>query len=104
MANSNYAGHLHILETEEIAHIYTMPDFTPDERAVFFMLTTPEREQVNLLRGTSSKVYFILQLGYFKAKHLFFTFDFEDRPVDTVFVLAKYFPTYDRKIIARVII
>jgi len=42
MENSNYAGHLHILETEEIAHIYAMPDFTPDERAVFFMLTTPE--------------------------------------------------------------
>jgi len=97
MENSNYAGHLHILETEEIAHIYSVPDFTPDERAVFFMLTTPEREQVNLLRGTSSKVYFILQLGYFKAKHLFFTFDFEDQVVDTAFVLTKYFPDKEKE-------
>ena len=97
MENSNYSGHLHILEAEEITYIYALPNFTPDERAVFFMLSETEREQVNLLRGASSKVYFILQLGYFKAKHLFFTFDFEDREVDTAFVLSKYFPSLDSK-------
>jgi len=102
MENSNYSGHLHILEKEEIAHIYSMPDFTPDERAVFFLLSTSEREQVNMLRGISSKVYFILQLTYFKAKHLFFTFDFEDQAVDTAFVLAKYFPNKDREELANV--
>ncbi len=97
MEQSNYSGHLHILEAEEIAHIYALPDFTPDERVLFFMLSTSERIQVNNLRGISSKVYFILQLGYFKAKHLFFTFDFEDRLVDTAFILAKYFPAFDSK-------
>lgn len=96
MEDSNYGGHLHILETEEIAHIYSMPDFTPDERAVFFLLSTSEREQINALRGISSKVYFILQLGYFKAKHLFFTFDFEDQAVDTAFILTKYFSDKDK--------
>ncbi len=97
MERSNYGGHLHILEAEEIAHIYSLPDFTPDERAIFFSLSTQEREQLSKLRGIASKVYFILQLGYFKAKHLFFIFDFEDRVVDTAFILAKYFPSANRK-------
>ena len=102
MENSHYSGHLHILESEEIAHIYALPDFTPDERALFFSLSTQEGEQLSKLRGVSSKVYFILQLGYFKAKHLFFIFDFADRVVDTAFILAKYFPTTDRKILPNV--
>ena len=97
MATSNYSGHLHILEAEEIAHIYSIPDFTPDERPLFFMLSASERRQVNALRGISSKVYFILQLGYFKAKHLFFVFDFEDQAVDAAFILAKHFPTKSKK-------
>ena len=46
MEHSNYSGHLHILEVEEIAHIYALPDFTPDERVLFFTLTATEREQV----------------------------------------------------------
>ena len=102
MENSNYSGHLHILEAEEIAYIYALPSFTPDERVIFFPLSTSEREQVTALRGVSSKVYFILQLGYFKAKHLFFTFDFEDQVVDTAFVVAKYFPNTTRKKLASV--
>jgi len=53
--------------------------------------------KLNSLRGFSSKIYFILQLGYFKSKHLFFNFDFEDRVVDTAFIIAKYFPTVDKK-------
>jgi len=29
MKKLNYSGHLNILEYEEIAHIYVLPDFTP---------------------------------------------------------------------------
>jgi len=36
-------------------------------------------------------VFFILQLGYFKAKHLFFIFDFESQAADAGFILQKYF-------------
>jgi len=102
MEGFNYGGHLHILEIEEIARIYAFPDFTPDEREIFFILSTQERQQLSKFRGIASKVHFILQLGYFKAKHLFFTFNFEDRAVDTAFILAKYFPTTDRKKLVNV--
>ena len=43
MATSNYSGHLHILEAEEIAHIYSIPDFTPDERPLFLCFP-PQKE------------------------------------------------------------
>lgn len=97
MDTTNYSGHLQILEAEEVAHIYALPDFTSDERLVFFTLSIFEKQQMQVFRGLSPKVYFILQLGYFKAKHLFFSFEFEDRVVDTVFILNKYFPSLARE-------
>ena len=43
------------------------------------------------LRSVKSQAYFILQLGYFKAKHLFFNFDFDEVEEDTHFLLDQHF-------------
>ncbi len=42
-----------------------------------------------------TKVHFILQLAYFKAKNQFFTFTFDDVRADVDYVLAKFFKKTD---------
>lgn len=64
---------LYILNNQDFASIYERPKFNDSERRHFFVLSAPELHAVKLRpfngRETSSKLYFILQLGYFKAKH-----------------------------------
>lgn len=43
------------------------------------------------LRSLKSRVYFVLQLGYFKAKCLFFTFELTDVAEDARFVQEQHF-------------
>jgi len=65
---------LRILNGDEIEAIYGRPRFTHEERHNYFSLSQPEKELLQILRSVKSRAYFVLQLGYFKAKHLFFTF------------------------------
>lgn len=93
----SYRNHLQILEQEELEQLYGLPDFDPGDRPAFFTLTPQEYNVMQNYRGASSQVFFVLLLGYFKARHQFFIFDFERRPVDTAFVLRQYFPDIDQK-------
>jgi hypothetical protein len=61
---------LHILDDAEIEAFYGRPRLTPDERRSYFALSGPEQESLQLFRSVPSQVFFILQLGYFKAKNL----------------------------------
>jgi len=65
---------LKILTNNEIQELYGLPHFFQDEREKYFYLNPLEMEELSNLRSKSSKVYFILQLGYFKAKKMFFIF------------------------------
>jgi len=67
---------LRILDDAEIDALYGRPCFTPDDRQLFFTLTQPEKETLELLRSVPAQISFILQLGYFKAKSIFFSFSF----------------------------
>jgi TnpA family transposase len=44
------------------------------------------------LRSVKSQAYFVLQLGYFKAKALFFTFDLHEVEDDLQSIMASHFP------------
>jgi hypothetical protein len=81
---------LKILGAEEIEALYGLPRFTPDERAHYFELSAPEKEVLHELRSVKSRVYFLLQLGYFKAKHQFFVFDLAAIQEDVQYLLAHY--------------
>jgi len=83
---------LKILSREEIHNIFGLPDFTSDERREYFYLNAREKDFLVNLRSLSSKLYFILQTGYFKSRHLFFNFEFTEVADDVEYVLQKYFP------------
>ena len=84
---------LSILGDDEIAALYSRPCFTHDERTQYFSLSQPEKEVLQDLRSVTSQAYFVLQLGYFKARHLFFTFDLDEVAEDLQYVLEHHFPT-----------
>ncbi|WP_141550121.1 DUF4158 domain-containing protein, partial [Bacillus pseudomycoides] len=70
----NTKNRLKILSDDEIHRLYSRPIFTYQERVQYFTLSHVEKEVLHTLRSIKSKVYFILQLGYFKSKQLFFQF------------------------------
>jgi len=83
---------LHILDDEEVEALYGRPCFSVDERAEYFTLEPAEVALLRSLRGVSSQVAFLLQLGYFKAKQLFFPVPFDEVSEDVTYLLARYFP------------
>lgn len=82
---------LSILGEDEIETLFGRPRFTHEERIQYFSLSQLEKELLQGLRSVKSQAYFILQLGYFKAKHLFFIFDLHEVVEDLQLVLEQYF-------------
>lgn len=89
--NTTNQKRLRILDEDEIEIIYNIPNFTYEDRYEYFSLTQPEKELLDTLRSVKSKAYFILQLGYFKAKRLFFTFDLHEVEEDLRHILKEHF-------------
>jgi TnpA family transposase len=81
-----------ILDDDELAAMYGRPRFTADERIRYFTLSPAEYAVLQLLRVVSSQTAFVLQLGYFRAKQLFFSFGFDEVEADVHYVLNRYFP------------
>lgn len=83
---------LTILSKNEVNLLYDLPKFIEDERAFYFGLNDEEIKDVNGLRSVNSRIHFILQLGYFKAKFMFFSFTFSQVTEDVNHVIKRYFP------------
>lgn len=93
---------LSILTDSERSFIYDLPNFTNLERKHYFDLEKIEKDIVaNKLNGITSKIYFILQLGYFKLSHRFFKFTFNEVVGDIAYILEKYFPEQPLKTIKQ---
>ena len=85
---------LKILSADEIDALYARPRFTQEERDEYFALSTQEKATLGQLHSLKSKMFFILQLGYFKARRMFFVFALNDAPEDAAHVRAKYFSAF----------
>ena len=84
---------LSILTNSEKSFIYDLPKFTNLERKHYFNLEKIEEDIVhNKLNGLNSKVYFVLQLGYFKLSSRFFKFNFDEVVEDIEYILRNLFP------------
>ena len=90
--NAPIQKRLRILSQTEIETLYGLPRFTQDEQTEYFTLSPAEKELLRDLRSEHTQCYFILQLGYFKAKQMFFTFDFHEVKDDVQYILEQYFP------------
>lgn len=89
-----YKDRLKILEDQEIEELYGRPRFNHDERIYFFGLTPEERALADGYYNLASRVLFILQVGYFKAKTLFFAFELDDVQEDVRHILQQHYPHF----------
>jgi hypothetical protein len=84
---------LNLLTEEEVNFLYSIPKFTDAERRHYFSLPDTILKQLKLpgehynYNRVSQKLYFILQFGYFKAKHLLFTFKYQNVIEDAKFIM-----------------
>jgi TnpA family transposase len=86
---------LKILTKSEIIEMYEIPNFSYKEKELYFSLNELEKNELNKFNSTESKIYFILQLGYFKAKKIFFTFSSKKIKEDVRYILKKYLYEFD---------
>lgn len=84
---------LRILDNQEIKDLYERPHFTPEEQHQFFSISADEREAMEQLHSIKSRLYFLLQLGYFRARYQFFAFDLDTVSQDIVYLQKRYFPS-----------
>ncbi len=87
---------LYLLPDAEIAELYARPVFNKNERLLYFTMNKLELDALSQFGTLKTKVYFMLQLAYFKAKNQFFTFDFADVKADVSYVMSTFFKNNDQ--------
>jgi hypothetical protein len=82
---------LTILSDAEQFALYGLPDFDDGQQLEYLSLSEAELALACSRPGLHARVYCVLQIGYFKAKHAFFHFAWSDVQDDCAFVLTRYF-------------
>jgi hypothetical protein len=80
-----------VLSDAEQFALYGLPDFDGGQQLEYLSLSEAERALASSRPGLHAQVYCALQIGYFKAKHAFFRFTWDEVENDCAFVLARYF-------------
>ena len=85
---------LTILSEAEQAALYDLPDFDDEQRLHYLNLSSEEQALAKSRANLAAQVHCAIQIGYFKAKHMFFSFDWDEIDVqdDINFVMQEYFP------------
>ncbi len=83
---------LRIISQNEIDGLYGIPCFSDEERKQYFGLSVTERNTLDELKTEKSKMAFLLQLGYFKARHVFPILSKEDVVADIEYLKKRYYP------------
>ena len=83
---------LTILSNKEIQQIYSLPKLQTQQQPIYLDLSIQEQELLASYRNPLTRIYFILQLGYFKFKQQFFVFDLSEVSGDVEYLEQTYFP------------
>lgn len=82
---------LSILSAEEVDDLFAPPCFTDKDRDLYFELS--ERElAIAVERRGAAGVYFVLSLGYFRAKNQFYDVTAQTSQEDLRYIVNRYFP------------
>ena len=92
MNKNKKSERLSILPPLEEFAFYGFPDFDNEQRTTYFNFDASEWELVSKCPSLHAKVYCALQIGYFKAKKIFFRFALNRCPSEDLnYVLLQYF-------------
>lgn len=98
----NTEKRIRILSDSEIKDIFERPDFSIDEKAVFFDLSKKEMKLVEAQGYYRTQVYFVLQLGYFRANSFFHDFNIEEARPDAEYIIRTYFPNKRIRLLGKI--
>jgi len=93
---------INLLTDAEVKDLYARPEFTAAERKHFFSLAKPDYALLQKHKKLKPKVYFILQLGYFRAAKQFYKFSFEDAVEDITYIIQTYFDDPEKLLTGRI--
>ena len=82
---------LSVLSDAEQEALYGLPDFDDGQQLEYLSLSEQELALACSRPGLPAQAYCAIQIGYFKAKHTFFRFTWNDAQDDRAFVLSRYF-------------
>ena len=82
---------LAVLSDAEQFALYGLPDFDDRQRLTYLSLSESELALASSRPGLHAQICCALQIGYFKAKHAFFRFTWDEAQEDCRFVLTRYF-------------
>jgi hypothetical protein len=82
---------LTVFSDAEREALYGLSDFDDALRLEYLALSESELALASSRSDLHAQVYCVLQIGYFKAKHAFFRFDWNEVEDDCAFVLNRYF-------------
>ena len=82
---------LTVLSEAEQEALYGLPDFDEVQQLDYLSLSEAELALASRRPSLHAQLYCILQIGYFKAKHAFFQFEWSDVEEDCIFVVSRYF-------------
>jgi len=80
---------LHLLDDADVAALYDRPTFTDEERTEYFTPVPMELALMQTFTDPAVQAFFVLQLGYFKAKQRFFTVTLDAVRDDLQFINAQ---------------
>jgi hypothetical protein len=80
---------LHLLDAADVAVLYDRPTFTDEERVAYFTPVPMELALMQTFTDPAVQAFFVLQLGYFKAKQRFFSVALDDVRDDLMVINAQ---------------
>jgi TnpA family transposase len=90
---ANHSKRITVLSAAEKNALYGLPDFDDFQRAEYFAMTEAEHTLAFQRKNAMEQIYCLLQIGYFKAKQLFFRFSLQDVSQEDIrFMMERYFP------------
>ncbi|MBY0581225.1 MAG: Tn3 family transposase [Rickettsiales bacterium] len=80
-----------LLSNAEIDQLFNIPTFNSQEMNLFFDLSDNDHLLLENYKTIKLKIYFIIQLGYFRTTQRFYNFNLEDVPEIVSYLANKYF-------------
>jgi len=76
---------------QELEEFYGIPSFNEESRAQYFTLSDADKKLMEIFKSDRTKIYFLLTLGYFRAKGCFVEFTIQSVLLDLQYVAEMYF-------------
>ena len=89
---------LRLLKQNEVEELYCLPQIQDAERKTVFSLNVRELKALSGYHTLSSKLLFILQLGFFRVSKRFYSLDELARAeAEQAYLIERYFPAHTSK-------